>query len=117
MTAALKEIEKGLAISADTGEIVNDPYLHFLRGSVLLKKEPSNSTAAEEAYRTAITIADQQRARSYVLLASLSLAKLYQLTGRPVEAHAVLAPSHEGFTPTPEMPEIGEAQALLSQLA
>jgi class 3 adenylate cyclase/tetratricopeptide (TPR) repeat protein len=117
MTAALKEIEKGLAISADTGEIVNDPYLHFLRGIVLLKKEPSNSTAAEEAYRTAITLADQQRARSYVLLASLSLAKLYQSTGRPVEAHAVLAPSLEGFTPTPEMPEIGEAQALLSQLA
>ena len=48
-----------------------------------------------------------------VLLASLSLAKLYQSTGRPADAHAVLAPALEGFSPTPEMPEIAEAQALL----
>jgi hypothetical protein len=33
--------------------------------------------------------------------------------GRPVEAHDVLAPALEGFSPTPEMPEIAEAQALL----
>ena len=51
------------------------------------------------------------------MLASLSLAKLYQSTARPAEAHAVLAPALEGFAPTPEMPEIAEAQALLAKLA
>jgi hypothetical protein len=51
------------------------------------------------------------------LLAALSLAKLYQSTGRPADAHAVLARALEGFSPTPEMPEIAEAQVLLSQLA
>ena len=35
----------------------------------------------------------------------------------PLEAHAVLAPALEGFSPTPEMPEIAEAQALLAALA
>jgi hypothetical protein len=50
------------------------------------------------------------------LLASLALAKLYQLTNRPVDAHAVLAPALEGFAPTPEMPQIAEAQALLAVL-
>jgi hypothetical protein len=30
---------------------------------------------------------------------------------RPVEAHTVLAPALEGFSTTPEMPEIGEALA------
>jgi hypothetical protein len=30
---------------------------------------------------------------------------------------AVLAPALEGFRPTPEMPEIAEAQALLERLA
>ena len=49
--------------------------------------------------------------------AALALAKLYQSTGRPAEAHAVLAPALEGFAPTPEMPEIAEAQALLTALA
>jgi len=49
--------------------------------------------------------------------AVLSLAKLYQSTGRPADAYAVLAPALEGFAPTLEMPEIAEAQALLSRLA
>jgi hypothetical protein len=42
------------------------------------------------------------------------LAKLYQSTGRVADAHAVLASSLEGFSPTPELPEIGEAQTLFS---
>ena len=49
--------------------------------------------------------------------AALSLAKLRQSTGRPADAHAVLAPALEGFSPTPEMPEIAEAQGLLAALA
>ena len=69
-----------------------------------------------EAYRTAIAIAKEQGARSYHLLAALSLAKLYQTTNRPAEAHAVLAPALEGFAPTPEMSEIAEAQALLAAI-
>jgi hypothetical protein len=48
---------------------------------------------------------------------ALALAKLYQSTDRPTDAQAVLAPALEGFSPTPEMPEIAEAQALLGRLA
>ena len=48
---------------------------------------------------------------------ALSLAKLYQSTARLVEAHAALAPALEGFSPTPEMPEIAEARALVERLA
>jgi hypothetical protein len=51
------------------------------------------------------------------LLASLALAKLYQSTGRSTEAHAVLGPALEGLSPTPEMPEIAEAQALMERSA
>jgi hypothetical protein len=35
------------------------------------------------------------------------------LTDRPSDAHAILAPALEGFSPTPEMPEIADGQALL----
>jgi hypothetical protein len=38
------------------------------------------------------------------------------LTGRLVEAQAVLGPGLEGFSPTPKMPEIAEAQVLLAAL-
>jgi hypothetical protein len=54
---------------------------------------------------------------AYALLASHSLAKLYQSTGRPKEAQVILRPTLEGFFATPEMPEIAEAQALLRTLA
>ena len=94
-----------------------EPYLHRLRGDILLKRDPADPAPAEDAYRTAIAIAKQQGARAYELLASLSLAKLYQSTGRRADAHAVLAPALEGFSSTPEMPEIAEAQALLKRLA
>jgi hypothetical protein len=75
------------------------------------------SPSAEDAYRTAIATAKEQGARSYELLASLSLAKLYQSSARPAEAHAFLAPALEGFSPTPEMPEIAEAHALMARLS
>jgi hypothetical protein len=76
---------------------------------------PAGPVSAEEAFQTAIAIAKGQGARGYALLASHALAKLYQSTGRPDHARAILAPALEGFSPTPEMPEIAEAQALLGR--
>jgi hypothetical protein len=46
-----------------------------------------------------------------------ALARLYRSTGRPADAHAVLSPALESFSPTPELPEIAEAQALLEGLS
>jgi predicted ATPase len=110
---SLRSIDRGLAIADETGEHFTDSYLHRLRGELLLKRNPSEPTPAEEAFKAAIAVAKVQGARSYELLASLSLAKLYQSTGRPADAHAVLAPALEGFSLTAEMPEIAEAQKLL----
>jgi hypothetical protein len=73
--------------------------------------------SAEDALLTAVALAQQQKARSFELCAALSLAKLYQSKCRPADAHAVLAPALEGFSPTPEFPEIAEAQTLLAALA
>ena len=114
---ALRRIDQGLAISKETGERITDSYLYCLRGDILLKCDFADPASAEEAYRTAIAVAKEQGARSFGLQAALKLAKLYQSTGRPVDAHATLAPALEGFAPTPEMPEIAEAQALSTALA
>jgi hypothetical protein len=89
------------------------PELYRVRGEILLARNPANPAPAEEALLTAVAVAKQQATRSFELRAALSVARLYQSSGRPVEAHAVLAPALEGFSPTPEMPEIAEAQALL----
>jgi predicted ATPase len=114
---ALALIDQGLATAHEGGQHVWNAFLHRLRGDILLKRDPTNTAPAEAAYQTAIVIAKRQGARSYELLASLSLAKLYQSTDRTADAHAVLTPALEGFSPTPEMPEIAEAQRLLESLA
>ena len=100
-----------------TGHRAFEAELHRVRGEMLLKRDPANPAPAEDAFLTAITIAKQQGTRSFELRASLSLAKLYHSTAHPADAHAVLAPALEGFAPTPEMPEIAEAQALLAALS
>jgi hypothetical protein len=48
--------------------------------------------------------------------AALSLASLYQSSNRAADAHAALASTLKDFSPTPEFPEIAEAQALLAAL-
>jgi adenylate cyclase len=83
----------------------------------LLTALPKNPASAEEAYLAALAVAREQGARSFGLHAALALAKLYQSTGRPIEGRAALAPALEGFSQTPEMPKIAEAQTLLGELS
>ena len=106
-------INHALAASERTGLHWYDAETHRIRGEILLRGNSADTLTAEEAFQRAIAVAGEQGARSFGLRAALSLAKLYQSTGRPAEAHAVLEPALEGFSPTPEMPEIAEAQALL----
>jgi adenylate cyclase len=113
---ALTSTDEAIALARQVETRCNLPFLHLLRGKLLLERDPSNPAPAEEAFQTALEIAKQQRARSWGLRAALSLGKHYQSTGRLAEAHAVLAPALEGFSPTPEMPEIAEAHALLATL-
>ena len=113
----MTRIDEALALAAETGERWSDACLHRLRGEILLKRDPVNTTPAEDALLTAIAIAQQQKARSFELRAALDLARLYNSTSRAADAHALLAPALKGFSPTPEFLEIAEAQALFSALA
>ena len=110
-------LDEALATSNRTGYRAFEAELHRARGEVLLKRDPANPAPTEDALLTAIAVAKRQATRSFELRAALSLAKLYQSTARPADAHAVLAPALEGFAPTPEMPEIAEAATLLEALA
>ena len=114
---ALATIDGAIGDTERSGQRWFAAETHRIRGDILLKRDPVNTAPAEEAFLTAIAVAQQQKARSFELQAALSLAKLYQSTGRAADAHAVLAPALEGFSPTPEFPEIAEAQALLAMLA
>ena len=111
--AALVEIDGALALAAETGEHWSDAGLHRIRGEILNKQNPADPAPAEAAFLAATAVAQQQKARSFELRAALSLARLYCATGRNADARAALEPALEGFSPTPELPEVGDAQALL----
>ena len=114
---ALTVLDEGLATADRLGHRTFEADLYRARGEILLKQNPADPAPAEEAFLTALAITKHQGARSFSLRAALALAKLYQSTGRPAEAHEVLAPALEGFPPTPEMPQIDQAQALLAALS
>ena len=109
---ALKRIGDALDLAGQGDNRCYLSFIHRLRGEILVKRDPSNSAPAEQAFRTAIDFAQHQSARSLGLQAALALAKLLRSTGQAAEAHAILAPALEGFSPTPEMPEIAEAMSL-----
>ena len=110
---ALAAVERGLALTAETGLGGLRPWLLRLRGDALAETDPAGATTA---YREALSVADAQGSRAFTLMAALALAKLLRSAGHAVEAHAVLAPVLEGFSPTPLFPAIAEAQALLAAL-
>jgi class 3 adenylate cyclase/tetratricopeptide (TPR) repeat protein len=114
---AIAILDEALATADRLGYRAFEAELNRTRGKILLMLDPANSAQAEEAFRAAIAVAQTQQARSFELQAALALAKLYQSTGRLAEARAVLTPALEGFSPTPEVPEIAEAQALIERLA
>jgi predicted ATPase len=115
--AALATLDRAVTETEQTSQRWYESETHRIRGEILLKRDPPNTTPAEEAFLTAIAIAKEQKARSFELRAALALAKLYQSTARPADAHAVLGPALEDFAPTLEFPEIEVAQALLDALA
>jgi predicted ATPase len=109
-------VEEMLAEGWRNGIRWHEAELRRVRGEALAFGADPDPARAEAEFEAAIAIAREQGARAFALRAALSLAKLYQAANRPADAHAMLAPVLEGFSPTPEMPEIGEAQALLAAL-
>jgi predicted ATPase len=113
---ALGTIDGAIAEAQRVGQRSFDAELHRTRAEILIAKHGSNPAPAEASFQIAIAIAQAQKARSFELRAALSLAKLYHANGRAADAHAALRPALEGFAPTPEMPEIEEALALLREV-
>jgi predicted ATPase len=114
---AIAVLDEMLATCDRTGYRAFEAELHRVRGDMLFKRDRADTASAEQALLRAIAVAREQGTRTFELRAALTLAKLYHSTGRLANAHAFLAPALEGFSPTPETPEIAEAQTLLAALA
>ena len=110
----LATLDEQIAAIEQTEERWFDAEVHRVRGELLLKLRRPDVAAAESAFMRAIAIARSQQTRTFELRAALSLAKLCQATGRNQVASELLVPALVGFNPGPEVPEVEEAQRLLT---
>jgi predicted ATPase len=113
---ALSRVDEALALAAETGERWSDAFLHRCRGEILLRRDPANTTPAEEAFLTAIAVAQQQKARSFELRAAMSMARLWRDQGKRDEARELLAPVYGWFTEGFDTLDLKEAKGLLDEL-
>ena len=98
-----------------TGERWFAAELNRHKGQQLLRE--GQTEAAEDLYRKALSIAQEQGAKLWELLAAASLARLRRDQGRRAEAHDLLAPVYGWFTEGFDTPDLKEAKALLDQLS
>jgi predicted ATPase len=111
---AVIQVDEALQIAEQTGERWVAAELNRHKGQLLLRQ--GRTEAAEELYRKALSIAEQQEAKLWELRAAASLARLRCDQGRRVEARDVLAPVYGWFTEGFATPDLKDAKALLDEL-
>jgi predicted ATPase len=107
-------LDDALQIVERTGERWFAAELNRHKGQFLLQQ--GRPEAAEELYRKALSIAQDQEAKLWELRASVSLARLRRNQGRRSEARDLLAPVYGWFTEGFDTPDLNEAKALLDEL-
>src|SRR5205823_86535 len=111
----LEVIEQGLTESRQNSQHWWDAELHRLRGE-LIRAQGADVDVVESAFRQSLAIAQSQQAKSLELRAAMSLARLWQATGRPEAAKQLLLPLYGWFTEGFDTPDLRAAQSLIAQL-
>jgi len=112
---SLTLLDDALQVGERTGERWFAAELNRHKGRLLLRQ--GHSETAEELYRKALGIAEEQGAKFWELRAAGSLARFRRDQGRRAEAHDLLAPVYGWFTEGFDTPDLKEAKALLDQLS
>jgi predicted ATPase len=117
------QLEEGLTVLAEaltladtTGERWYEAEIHRLKGELLLQQSWDNQAEAETCFTQAISIAQNQQAKSWELRATTSLAKLWQQQGKRQEAYNLLAPVYNWFTEGFDTADLIDAKKLLEEL-
>jgi predicted ATPase len=113
----LATLTEALEMVHETGERLYEAELYRLRGALLLALCPDHRVDAETCFQHALTIAQEQQAKSWELRAATSLARLWQAQDERQEAYDLLAPVYDWFTEGFDTADLREAKGLLEELA
>ena len=107
-------LDDALQIVERTGERWLEAELNRHKGQLLLRQ--GHSAAAEELYRKALSIAEEQEAKLWELRAAVSLARLLSAQGQREQARELLAPVYGWFTEGFDTTDLKDAKALIDEL-
>ena len=112
---AVTLLDDALQIVERTGQCWLAAELNRLKGKLLLRQ--GHSEAAEQLYRKALRIAQEQSAKLWELRAAVSLAHFRRDQRRHSEARDLLAPVYGWFTEGFGTQDLKGAKALLDELS
>jgi len=121
---ALRLLDEALAMVNSNGEAYYEAELYRLKGELLFRKangqELKHATAVgenlaevEQCLQQSIDISRTQQAKSWQLRTTMSLAHLYRLQNKHLEARNHLAQVYDSFTEGFDTADLREAKALL----
>lgn len=116
MQDSLSAIGKAKELITETGEYLWHADVLRIEGELRLLFGASKN-ATEASFVQALEVARKQRAKSFELRASVSLARLWRDHGKLDEARELLAPVHDWFTEGFDTLDFKQAEALLTELA
>jgi tetratricopeptide (TPR) repeat protein len=110
----IEAADEGLELCRTSGVRMLESEIHRLKGELLLRQGDHDNAA--QSFRDAIDLARRQRAKSWELRATTSLARLLIKQGRRDEGCTMLADIYNWFTEGFDTADLKEAKALLEQL-
>ncbi len=123
--ASEAQVGTGLALLAEAKTKMNateerwcEAEIYRTKGELLLQQSSSDSaTEAEPCFHRAITVAQNQSAKSWELRAATSLAKLWHSQGKREEARELLEPVYGWFTEGFDTADLIDAKVFLDELS
>ena len=109
-------VGEAMTTMATTKETWWEAEVNRVAGEISLMSPEPNATKAQIHLESALAIARQQHAKSWELLAAMSMARLWRDQGKRRQARDLLAPVYGWFTEGFDTLDLKQAKALLEEL-
>jgi class 3 adenylate cyclase/predicted ATPase len=114
---AWRRIDEAMTAMEATGEKWSEAAVYLTAGEIALKLPEPDAAKAEAYFERALIVARQQQAKSWELVAAMSMARLWRDQGKPQQARELLSPLYSWFTEGFDTQILKEAKAMLDALA
>ena len=113
---AWRRLDEAKTAMEATGEKWCEAVVYLTAGEIALKLPEQDAAKAEAYFERALTVARQQQAKSWELVAAMSIARLWRDQGKPQQARELLSPVYSWFTEGFDTRDLREAKTLLDAL-